>query len=249
LKKKKPKYVHAIWDINGTSFPVRLYKEWRANRRVSIGKNAIIVRIPMISSLLHKKEHEIWAKKWLEQQLINNSAVFSHFKLQEYRDGHELRTTKKSYTLHLSKGKQKTASAKCIENDIVFKIPQNISQQSEHKVIHTLLGRILAQDNIALIKSRVKWFNDHYFQCEIKSVRLKNNKSNWGSCSSTGNINISVRLLFAPDDVQDYILIHELAHLKELNHTSKFWKIVENVMPEYRKRERWLKENNHLCNF
>jgi predicted metal-dependent hydrolase len=66
-----------------------------------------------------------------------------------------------------------------------------------------------------------------YFQKPIKSVNLKYNLSNWGSCSTKGNINLSTRLLFAPDDVIDYVIIHELAHLLEMNHSPHFWAIVK----------------------
>jgi predicted metal-dependent hydrolase len=78
---------------------------------------------------------------------------------------------------------------------------------------------------------------------------LKYNQTNWGSCSTRGNINLSTRLLFAPDDVIDYVIIHELAHLLEMNHSNRFWNIVKKAMPEYREKEVWLKKNGHLCDF
>ena len=57
----------------------------------------------------------------------------------------------------------------------------------------------------------------------IKGIFLKYNHSNWGSCSHNGNINLSTRLLFAPEAVQDYVIVHELAHLVEPNHSDRFW--------------------------
>ncbi|MDV7393186.1 M48 family metallopeptidase, partial [Arthrospira platensis SPKY1] len=77
----------------------------------------------------------------------------------------------------------------------------------------------------------------------------KYNSSNWGSCSSGRNINLSTRLLFAPPAVQDYVIIHELAHLVELNHSDRFWKLVSEIMPDYEEKEKWLKEYGHLCEF
>jgi len=209
----------------------------------------VIVRLPNTALPGQEKQHLSWAKKWLEKQVISRPSTLEHFKTRKYEDGDALITTKKTYSLQVSKEFRKTAEAICIENKILLKIPIDVTPQSKSKLAHTLIGRILAQDNINWVEERVRWFNSHYFQGKIKSVRLKNNKTNWGSCSSSGNINISIRLLFAPEDVQDYVLIHELAHLEELNHTSKFWKIVEGIMPDYKQKERWLKENNHHCNF
>ena len=84
---------------------------------------------------------------------------------------------------------------------------------------------------------------------KINKVSFKNNKSNWGSCSRKGNINISTRLFFAPDEVLEYVCVHELAHLIELNHSKKFWAILKKAMPDYKEKIKWLKENNDHCGF
>ncbi|MCL1997034.1 MAG: M48 family metallopeptidase [Defluviitaleaceae bacterium] len=65
-------------------------------------------------------------------------------------------------------------------------------------------------------------------------VKINNAKTRWGSCSHKKNINFSWRLIMADDDVIDYVIVHELAHLLELNHSRMFWDIVENIMPNYR---------------
>jgi predicted metal-dependent hydrolase len=67
-----------------------------------------------------------------------------------------------------------------------------------------------------------------------KKVAIRNQRRSWGSCSSLGNLNFSYKLLFLPACMRDYIIVHELCHLKELNHSQKFWSEVESVMPEYK---------------
>jgi len=91
--------------------------------------------------------------------------------------------------------------------------------------------------------------NERHFQQPIDQVRLKYNHSNWGSCSNKGNINLSTRLLFAPPEVIDYVIIHELAHRLEMNHSPRFWKLVADAMPNYREQERWLKEHGKGLGF
>jgi len=83
----------------------------------------------------------------------------------------------------------------------------------------------------------------------INKIFFKNLRSRWGSCSERSNINISTGLLFAPEDVLEYICIHELAHLIEQNHSSRFWQLVEKAMPDYREKEKWLNENGGKCGF
>lgn len=74
-------------------------------------------------------------------------------------------------------------------------------------------------------------------------VRVKDLRSLWGSCSARGNLNFNWRLLLAPPEVLDYVVVHELAHLMERSHSRRFWALVSEHCPEQRERRRWLKEN------
>lgn len=74
-------------------------------------------------------------------------------------------------------------------------------------------------------------------------ITLRTQRSKWGSCSSKGNLNFNILLMLAPRDVLDYIVVHELCHRKHLNHSAAFWAEVEGLMPDYREKEKWLKEH------
>lgn len=73
-------------------------------------------------------------------------------------------------------------------------------------------------------------------------VFIKNNVSNWGSCSSKGNINLNLRLVTLPQSLQDYVMLHELCHLKEMNHGPKFHALLESLCPNHRTLEKELKQ-------
>jgi len=81
---------------------------------------------------------------------------------------------------------------------------------------------------------------------EVKLVTVRNQRSRWGSCSANGTISLNWRLVQTPDFVRDYIIHHELMHLKEMNHSARFWARVEEVCPEWRDAERWIKRNGAL---
>ncbi len=117
------------------------------------------------------------------------------------------------------------------------------------KSIKHLLSRLVGQDFLPSISRKVHDINHLYFKKKINSINLKYNQTNWGSCSAQGNVNLSTRLLFAPEEVVDYVIVHELAHLIELNHSSRFWKLVADAMPDYQEKEKWLKEMGPTCNF
>ena len=78
-----------------------------------------------------------------------------------------------------------------------------------------------------------------------RNIRITVARSRWGSCSEDNNLAFSFRLIMAPPAVIDYVIIHELMHIKEKSHSSRFWKLMETAMPQYKTQRRWLKENGH----
>ena len=74
-------------------------------------------------------------------------------------------------------------------------------------------------------------------------ISIRRQKTRWGSCSREGNLNFNCLLMMAPPEVLDYVVIHELSHRLEMNHSARFWALVEKVMPEYRVPRKWLKEH------
>ena len=75
----------------------------------------------------------------------------------------------------------------------------------------------------------------------VQRVTVRNQKSRWGSCSRRGAVSLNWRLVQMPESVRDYIIFHELAHLKQMNHSARFWREVEQLCPDYRAAEHWLK--------
>ncbi len=81
---------------------------------------------------------------------------------------------------------------------------------------------------------------------DVKQVSVRNQRSRWGSCSVGGTISLNWRLVQAPESVRDYIICHELAHLRQMNHSDRFWRQVEEYFPAWREAERWLKREGSL---
>lgn len=75
------------------------------------------------------------------------------------------------------------------------------------------------------------------------NITIRSQKSRWGSCSSRGNLSFNCLLMLAPPEVLDYVVVHELCHRLEMNHSPRFWAEVERVLPDYRVRRKWLKEH------
>ena len=82
-----------------------------------------------------------------------------------------------------------------------------------------------------------------------RSVKITSAKKRFGSCSPNGSLNFSWRLMMAPLNIIDYVVVHELVHIEVKNHSKKFWNKVRIILPDYKQSEKWLKENSHLLAF
>ena len=80
---------------------------------------------------------------------------------------------------------------------------------------------------------------------EYGRITIREQKTRWGSCSSKGNLNFNWKLVLMPEEVLDYVVVHELAHRKEMNHSERFWNHVEKVLPDYQARRKLLRELEH----
>jgi hypothetical protein len=95
---------------------------------------------------------------------------------------------------------------------------------------------------LAIILARINYFNrDRKYR--YNAVKIKNQKTQWGSCSRKRNLNFNVRVALLPADLRDYVIVHELCHLKEFNHSRKFWSLVAAVFPNYKQLIKDLKFN------
>ena len=116
-----------------------------------------------------------------------------------------------------------------------------ITNPSNHEKIRKGITKRIMPD----LEQRVRRLNDAHFRAEIKQLSLRDNTTRWGSYSPKGAVNLNFRLLFAPPEILDYVIIHELAHSHYKSHGPRFWGIVGKLVPDHREKRRWLRENGH----
>ena len=99
----------------------------------------------------------------------------------------------------------------------------------------------LAEEALKVIPERVEYFAK-VIGVTYGKITVRNQKTRWGSCSSKGNLNFNCLLMLVPPEVLDYVVVHELCHRKQMNHSKAFWLEVEKVLPNYKEVRKWLKE-------
>ena len=104
---------------------------------------------------------------------------------------------------------------------------------TKHYLTHKEVAR-------ALVHARLSHYNQFY-NFEFRRVAIRNQRRCWGSCTALKNLNFNYKLLFLPPELCDYIIVHELCHLEELNHSSRFWNLVAQTLPNYKSHRKTLK--------
>ncbi len=225
---------------------IHLYVEAWGAVRVSCSRRTSLMEI---KSFL--KDH--WS--WIQKQLLHQKKIREKYPLKTFRSGESF----------LFRGKKRKLKYKnissvkifvCTKDNIPFfhieknhliyywRALEDLNRDLLKKELRTFYqekGKVFLQEALSVFSSRMR-----LFPC---SVRIGSQRSLWGSCSGAGRISLNWRLAVAPHEVLNYVVIHELAHLKHLNHSCAFWSLVARFCPEYRKYESWLRQNIYAMDF
>lgn len=234
-------------EINAIKYVLKIFYEEREYPSASIRKKSINIRIPISMDRNQQFVALLKMKQWVKKNIEKNPPKKEIKRV--YTDGEILKIGESEYKLHITFASKQSSSARISENNIYLSISSDLPKEIQDKHVSVLLSRSIGRQRIGFIEDKIKKLNEMHFNQKVNKIFFKNHQSKWGSCSNNNNLNISTRLLFAPNDVLEYICIHELAHLIEHNHSENFWNLVEKAMPDYKEKERWLKENGKEIGF
>lgn len=235
--------MHSSITIDQTEIPYTLRFSPRA-KRLSVRMHIDLVEVvaPRSASehMVHRflRQHETW--------LYNNWQKLNHRKKKadlcpppDFTDGSLLLYNGENHRLTL------TTSANAVVPELMFKdgfqayLPPKLKNPAEKLAQHYRAWLRLT------LQSELTQLINHYSK-QLRLIpngfRIKITTSRWGSCSIKKNLNFSLYLMLIPEAVRAYVVVHELCHLKHMNHSPAFWQLVASVMPEYKTHRKWLKE-------
>ncbi len=212
---------------------IKIDKLVRSKRRsiaLSIAPDAtLVVRAPLavslkyIEALVEKQKVWIYKKK---QLALRNGPV----KSKQFINGEEFLFLGETYKLKIQDCWEIE-----LKDELIF--PERYLVKAKTRIIAWYKEQAFEKiTESAAHYSRISGW-------KYKTINITSAKGRWGSCSASGSINFSWKLIMAPFDVVEYVVVHELAHVTEKNHSPRFWNKVKNILPDYKIQEKWLKEN------
>ena len=239
-----------VININNHKIPIVFRRSKNASRlRMQIGTEGKLNLIaPWFTSdkgiQIFIKKHQNWIEKhWVKVEKLKKLRPEFH-----YRSGDTYYYFGEPVTLDVRPSEKKRPSIKIRDDKMFITLNRNISRQEGIGSIKKVIQEFYKKKAEEVIRDRLDYFNEHY-GFSFNRVTMRDQKSRWGSCSLLRNLNFNWRLIMAPIEVIDYVVVHELCHLKEMNHSSRYWALVALALPEHKKYRKWLKENHYLLTY
>jgi predicted metal-dependent hydrolase len=215
--------------------PVEIDQLIRSKRRtltlIIEDDGSLVVRAPLKTSEKTIREFVDSHTQWIEKKQAQRRAAVNA-PAKQFIAGETFPYLGESYALEIVRGQKKP-----LWLDGNFKLAEH-AQGNAQKVFedwYRIQARQIIGEHVGLFAAR------HNFQ--YGKIRISSARTRWGSCSPTGNLSFSWRLILNPIEAVDYVIIHELVHTVHHNHSKRFWKKVEKILPDYKEYNKWLRKN------
>lgn len=229
-------------SINDMSIPYEIQVSTKAKRvSIRICEGKVKVSVPKGISVKQVKTFVEAKKEWILKHWLAHKNIERNTQ-RSITDGSVLSYLGKDLVLHVHSYEGKRVKISCPGNALTIFLPDELPEKSQSVWVQKAVEAWYKEQARKILWDKLDYFAN-IMGVEYKQFRLKEQKTLWGSCSAQGNINLNWRVILAPEPIIDYLVIHELAHLRYLNHSKDFWHLVESYMPEYRNRRKWLKEH------
>lgn len=168
-------------------------------------------------------------RAWIREN-YKNMQIYEQETGVGLRIGAEIKT--KYHVLKIAETDELKPFYRIEKETIILLIPKRVDFNRVEKIIQQFLVEVYALESRCYLPGRVKYYAEK-FGFKYGRLSFRNNISNWGSCSSNDNISLNVKLMKLPNEIIDYVILHELCHTVEKNHSLAFWKLVGKVCPNY----------------
>ena len=234
-------------EINGIVYPIAVhYSDGRtASARVRGG--SLIFRIPRKASRTQAESMFSSLLRRIERSVIDGSGIQRPFTVHDNEVlqvmGNEFRIAMREKDFSVKRVHARLSGS----NTILVRVSSGLPVSEQAHMASKAVKRLISKIMLNAVEGRIRDINNTYYNFDFSTASIgRINMTRWGSCSpSRGKINLDFRLLFAPPDVMDSVIVHELCHLKVSRHNRRFWELVYRAMPDYKEKRKWLNKNGN----
>lgn len=225
--------------VKDQSYQVEVFALPKKNSSAVIRNKKIIIRLSSKLSKKVQKEH----CQTLLRRMIKTLEKKDFKAVKMWKNGQFIDACDKTYLLQITQANRKTSSAKIKEGNIIeVKLPFDLCHsEPQAKNLSSLIRKTIASANNEWLEDLVAELNETHFGFKYREVRWKNFQSRLGHCTAKNEIAICTRLILLPKNLLEYVIIHELAHVKQKNHGPKFWALVEKACPDWKQKRKELR--------
>lgn len=202
------------------------------------------IRVLVPASLPEDKVIELMEQKsqWIKEKIAHFEDCKRSYSPKEYVSGEAFAYLGRNYKLKLVTGDPENNAVRLINGRFNVQVPAGITKKAHQQLVVDQLSRWYQEHASAHLQEKVHRFSQQ-LGVTPSSAGIKGYKSRLGTCHSDGRVYFNWRIIMAPHAVVDYVVVHELSHLRHHNHSKKFWKCVERALPDYHERKTWLRAN------
>lgn len=216
----------------------------RKNATIKVENREVSLHIPLGTD--RETYESIISKKapWILKQLAEYDEINPRNKELQFISGESLPYLGRYYRLKVTKVNSEIPSLKFLNGKFEATVPEH-SKPNEYRILlYPLYKEWIYHKSTLFAEKRIKRFIDRLGQSP-KGITLREMEKRWGSCTPQRQILLNWRIFLAPVSIVDYVLAHEIAHLKEMNHTPAYWETLRMLIPDYEERKEWLRLNGN----
>ena len=239
--------------INGVTFKVEVFEGHGSSISARIKNESMVIIIP--SRLSSKKKLE--AIERIKARLVRRLEKFDGTELSLmqnskliFKEGSIITILGENYTISILKKEIKMARGKVKENILEIQIPTSIEPKLEEEVVSKISKKLLSKAIQSKAQLLLESINNNFYNYPLNKLRIHEQQRLWGSYSHhSKNITLNLKLFFAPTPIIEYVMAHELSHIKVSKHSKRFWDNVAIAVPDYKERRKWLRRNGNKLGF
>ncbi len=231
--------------IGAKEIPVRIIKKRIRNSYARVKNGEVVIELPASLGSKASAKTVLSLRDRISKAILSNPGRYLLDGQLRFADGQLTRPLGTEFRICILRAARSTCSARVSGNTITAYIPESTPPSASEELASKVISKALSEASVRRLGEIVEKINSSGPKSEVRRLIVKPSRRVWGYYSTKdGSLMLNTKLLYAPYQILEYVIIHELVHAKIRSHSRRFWDTVRSFIPDYKERRRWLRENS-----